>query len=182
MKQDLKENIYEYLKEQKDEKILFDDWKVRNEYIVNSRKKDYKVSFSTLLILLLISTIIVITEWRTFIILLIELIVLLLFYLEWLNHKNSHIIVTTKAIYIINRYNKIKEYKVNINECSIELKEAIKKGILYKFYDRDKKLLCKYYDLYNTTSTYREPLTEWEIGLKSLNIDIKDNGIFKNKN
>ena len=85
---------------------------------------------------------------------------------------------TTDSIYVTNRFNNTNEYKVNYKDCILEIKKSAKRGggIWMKFYDKNNTLLVKYEDMLNTPTMYGGKLLPWGEAIKSLEIQLIDNG------
>ncbi len=174
---------YPFFEEMAKHKVIFDDWDVREKGIYQSRKKQYSICFTGIIILNIILIIAAFFEWYFCFMLVISLIGMLWMVLEWLKVKNNHLVITQDAIYITNRFKKEFGYKIYYKKCKLEIKSSVKRGggLFLKFYDSNDKLICKYEDMLNYVSGYKEKSTKWEKAVKSLNIPIIDkNEVFKN--
>lgn len=164
-------------------KVVFDDWQVREKNVFETRKKEYIFCLISIIVLTAISFVATILEWYLCIMLILVIICLFVFCLEWLKIKNNHLVIAEDTIYITNRFNKTKEYIVDYKDCKLELKKSVKRGggKWLKFYGADNKLICKYEDMLNNASDYGSEPTKWEKSIKGLNIRIIDKEqIFKN--
>ena len=145
-------------------------------------RKDYRLCFVFLLVFLIAS--IVGLFFSIYIVFMLFLAiyanVALLF--QYLKIKNNHLVITTDSIYVTNRFNKTKEYKVNYKDCILEIKQSVKRGggIWMKFYDKNNTLLVKYEDMLNAPTMYGGKLLPWGEAIKSLGIQLIDKGnLFK---
>ena len=75
-------------------------------------------------------------------------------------------------------------YKVHIHELTLELGYSFNRrsgGIVMKFYDTNRRLICKYEDMFNRAASKKKKKTNWENNLERLGIKIIDtSGIIKN--
>lgn len=166
-------------------RILFDDWKVRREGIFNCRKKEYGVCFVCIGGLCLLSVIGMIFHWSCVVFLVLSSVVYLFVWLEWLKIKNNHLVIKSNQIEVANRFNKTTIYKCQGDELAIELRHSFNRrsgGILMLFYDKDKRIVFKYEDMLNQAAPYGLEKTNWEKGLENSGIKIMDPmEIIKNK-
>ena len=160
------------------ETIVFDDWQYRTKGIIENIKKDYRLCFALLLVFLIASIIgLFFSIYIVFMLFLaIYANVALLF--QYLKIKNNHLVITTDSIYVTNRFNNTKKYKVNYKDCILEIKKSVKRGggIWMKFYDKNNTLLVKYEDMLNTPTMYGGKLLPWGEAIKSLEIQLIDKG------
>ena len=165
--------------------ILFDDWKVRREGILNRRKKDYNIVSVLIGVVCLFSAIGMAFHWSYAILLVWLSITYLFIWLEWLKIKNNHLVIRSNQIEVTNRFNKTAIYKVQINELAIELRRSFNArsgGIILLFCDKDMRTIIKYEDMLNHAALYGFEKTNWEKGLEKLGVKIIDQTeIIKNK-
>lgn len=161
------------------DKILFDDWKVREYNAYNNRKKDYFLPFISMIFLLVFSIVCCMFFERALIMLfLLFLVCFICICLEWLKIKNNHLIIRNNQIEITNLFNKTHVYEVNIKELVLKIKRSFNRrsgGIILKFYDLNKNLICKYEDMLNYAMPYGEK-TEWQKAIKNLGFKIDGRG------
>lgn len=158
--------------------IVFNDWTYRTDEIMKNRKKDYLICFIPLWILTILSIVVMFFDIYVILFLLLAILGNVKLLLEYLKIKNNHLVITTESIYVTNRFNKTKEYKVNYKDCILEIKKSVKRGggIWMKFYDKNNTLLVKYEDMLNTPTMYGGKLLPWGEAIKSLEIQLIDNG------
>ena len=87
------------------EKILFDDWKVREYNAYNNRKKDYFLPFISMIFLLVFSIVCMFFERALIMLFLLFLVCFICICLEWLKIKNNHLIIRNNQIAITNLFN-----------------------------------------------------------------------------
>lgn len=163
-----------------DRKIVFDDWRYRNEMGLNYRKKDYKLSLVIMTVFSVITIIGMFISLYAIFFFILALLADTAVMLDYLKFKNHHLIITTEAIYITNLFKKEKEYIINYKNLLLEIKKSAKRGggLWLKFY-KDGKLLFKYEDMLNFPISCGDKLTDLGIAIKSLNIPVKDrNGFY----
>ena len=164
--------------------VLFDDWAVRNKQAYNFRRRTYQIVISLFLVFWLLFLVITIWEWTAVFPLSGWTLVIVTIYWEWLKVKNHHLVIKTDKIEITNRVNKTTIYHTDIGALSLVLAHSFNRrsgGIIMKFYNTNGKLVCKYEDMINTAAPWGQEQTNWEKGLKGLNIKITDvEGIIKN--
>ena len=164
--------------------VLFDDWKTRQEGALNSRRRGYIVCIIFISILLLGSCIGVFFEVALIVPLVISVIVFAVILLEWCKVKNNHLIIKSNEIQVTNRFDRTTYYKVHIHELTLELGYSFNRrsgGIVMKFYDTNRRLICKYEDMFNRAASFGFEKTNWENNLERLGIKIIDtSGIIKN--
>ena len=164
--------------------VLFDDWAVRNKQVYISRRKTYQIVISIFLVFWLFFLVLTIWEWAAVFALPVWTLVIATIFGEWLKVKNNHLVIKTDKIEITNRVNKTTIYHTDIGALSLVLAHSFNRrsgGIIMKFYNTNGKLVCKYEDMINTAAPWGQEQTNWEKGLKELNIKITDaEGIIKN--
>ena len=164
--------------------VLFDDWAVRNKQVYISRRKTYQIVISIFLVFWLFFLVLTIWEWAAVFALPVWTLVITTIFGEWLKVKNNHLVIKTDKIEITNRAKKTTIYHTDISELSLVLAHSFDRrsgGIIMKFYNTNGKLVCKYEDMINTGAPWGQEQTNWEKGLRGLNIKITDvEGIIKN--
>lgn len=171
------------------EKVIFDDWIVRNPTYYKSRIKELKFLIYMLLVVdVFVCVLFIFSLFEEFWYAFIPWIVIFLFttimlYLNWLNIKNRHLIIKPTSIEITNCFNKTITYNVNYKECSIELENdyLVFRSIKLTFIDAYGSKVCRYGDLINHPSYLGTPLNDWEKTLASLGVPLVDKScVFKN--
>lgn len=139
-----------------EERIVFDDWLYRPKALIKQKKAEYLVFFILLWILFLASVIGMLFSLYSLLFLSLSICANIGLMLEYLKIRNHHLVITDQAIYMTNRFNKTKKYLLNYKDCSLEIKESVKRGggIWMKFYDPKGTLLLKYEDMLNTPTMY----------------------------
>lgn len=164
--------------------VLFDDWQVRCERILERRRAAYAVCISAIGVLLVSSCIGMFLEPALFLPFVICVAVFAVVVLEYLKVKNNHLVIRNNLIEITNRFNKTTTYKVNIRELTLIIKHSINYrsgGIIMLFYDSKDNLICKYEDMFNRTALFGCEKTKWEKTIEGFNIKVVDpTGIIKN--
>ena len=166
-------------------KILFNDWETRIPGAIKYRKKNYILSLLCTSVLFVMSIIGCIFYWEVIVFLLISAIVFIDVILEWLKIKNNHLIIKNNQIEITNRFNKIKIYKINIDNVILKIRSSFNRrsgGIIMIFLNQDNRQICKYEDMLNGASPLGDKKTLWEEKILSLGIKVVDEQeILKNK-
>ena len=164
--------------------ILFDDWQMRPDGALKSRKRAYTFCLLCISVLFWFSGVGVFFELALLMPLVLAIITITVVFLEWQKVKNNHLIIRSNQIEITNRFNKTTIYKIHIHESTLELSHSFNRrsgGIIMKFYDSKGNLICKYEDMLNTAAPWGFEKTNWEKGLEGLGIEIIDtSGIIKN--
>ncbi len=163
--------------------VLLDDWLVRDEKLIKSRLKEYKIILAFIAIVSVMSLVITFFYWQISIVALLFIITLVYGYFEYLKNKNNHLIIYENGIKITNRFKKEKTFDLTPNQYSITLKNGINRGsgLFLIFKDQDGDVITKYEDMFNYPSPYQEDKTEWEIKIKEVGCKINDpNKIIKN--
>ena len=168
-----------------EEKILFNDWETRIPGAIKYRKKNYILSLLCTSVLFVMSIIGCIFYWEVIVLLLISAIVFIAVIFEWLKIKNNHLIIKNNQIEITNRFNKIKIYKINIDNVVLKIRSSFNRrsgGIIMIFLNQDNHQICKYEDMLNGASPLGVKKNLWEEKILSLGIKVVDEQeIIKNK-
>ena len=158
--------------------ILFDDWETRYDAALEYRKKNYIFSLSLgciTCLFLLVGSFFKLSLIMPFFIFLLALISIIL---EWLKIKNNHLVIKNNQIEITNRFNKTRIYEINAKELVIMLRHSIfnrrSGGIVMKFYDSKKNLICKYEDMLNGITPFGVEKTNWVKSIEALGVKIID--------
>lgn len=152
---------------------------------IKYRKKNYILSLLCTLVLFVMSIIGCIFYWEVIVLLLISAIVFIAVIFEWLKIKNNHLIIKNNQIEITNRFNKIKIYKINIDNVVLKIRSSFNRrsgGIIMIFLNQANHQICKYEDMLNGASPLGDKKTLWEEKILSLGIKVVDEQeILKNK-
>lgn len=166
------------------DKLVFDDWVLRDQQVYRSRCRTYKCLFVFMLILMIFSLVMTFIYWYPVVFFLLFLLSLIVGIFEWLKIKKHHLMIYENAICITDRFGREKTYSVEFSSCTLILKQSTNRsgGIWLLFYDKNQKRICRYEDMLNHGAPYGAPLTDWERALMDLQIPIVDEGyILKNR-
>lgn len=158
------------------EQIVFDDWLYRPEDAIKRRKKAYFICFIPVCILNLMCLIGLFFSLYVLFCFALAIWVDIVWLLEYLKIKNQHLVITEHAIYVTDRFHVTKKYLLDYKDCSLELKQSVKRGggVWLKFYDKNGQLLLKYEDMLNRPARYDGKILPFGEAIKSLQIPLAD--------